>query len=66
VSAGGSGGAGPLEISISVEMDRQAAEAVQLEARRLLERAGLRVTAVTVRRGPEAGPDSGDPSAQRA
>jgi hypothetical protein len=39
-----------LEIHISVEMERQAAEAVQLEARRLLEREGLRIKAVTVTR----------------
>jgi len=39
-----------LEIRIAVEMDRQSAEAVQLEARRLLERQGLRVRAVAVTR----------------
>ena len=37
-----------LEIRISVKMDRQSAEAVQLEARRLLERQGLRIRAVAV------------------
>ena len=39
-----------LEIRISVKMDRQSAEAVQLEARRLLERQGLRIRAVAVTR----------------
>lgn len=53
-----------LEIRISVKMDRQSAEAVQLEARRLLERQGLRIRAVAVTRaaavddGPRASAES--------
>ena len=39
-----------LEIQISVEMDREAAESVQLEAARLLAQLGLTVRAVTVTR----------------
>jgi hypothetical protein len=45
-------------------MDRQSAEAVQLEARRLLERQGLRIRAVAVTRaaavddGPRASAES--------
>jgi hypothetical protein len=62
---GAGDGPGALEISISVEMDRQAAEAVQLEARRLLEQAGLRVVVVKVRREVDAGPDPDGPSAER-
>jgi len=41
---------GVLEIQISVEMEREAAEMVQLEAVRLLTQQGLRVKAVTVTR----------------
>jgi hypothetical protein len=41
---------GVLEIQISVEMEREAAEMVQLEAVRLLAQQGLRVKAVTVTR----------------
>jgi hypothetical protein len=39
-----------LEIRISVAMERQAAEVVQLEATRLLAQQGLRVGTVTVTR----------------
>jgi hypothetical protein len=39
-----------LEIQISVEMDREAAESVQLEAARLLTQLGLKVRAVKVTR----------------
>jgi len=39
-----------LEIQISVEMDREAAESVQLEAARLLAQLGLTVRAVAVTR----------------
>jgi len=49
-----------LEIHISVEMERQAAEAVQLEARRLLEREGLRIKAVTVTRAVTASTEGDD------
>ncbi len=41
---------GVLEIHISVAMERQAAEMVQLEATRLLAQHGLRVRTVTVAR----------------
>jgi hypothetical protein len=39
-----------LEIQISVEMDREAAESVQLEAARLLAQLGLTVRSVAVTR----------------
>jgi len=41
---------GVLEIHISVAMERQAAEVLQLEATRLLAQHGLRVRTVTVTR----------------
>jgi hypothetical protein len=41
-----------LEIQISVAMEREAAELVQLEATRLLAQQGLKVRAVTVTRAP--------------
>jgi hypothetical protein len=41
---------GVLEIHISVAMERQAAEVVQLEATRLLAQHGLQVRTVTVTR----------------
>lgn len=56
-----------LEICISVDMERQEAEAVQLEARRLLEQEGLRVTTITVTRAMMAateGDDLGSASAE--
>lgn len=46
-----------LEIQISVEMDREAAEMVQLEATRLLAQQGLKVRAVTVTRAPASATD---------
>jgi hypothetical protein len=49
-----------LEIQISVEMDRPAAEAVQLEATRLLAQHGLRVRSVSVRRAAAADADSAE------
>ena len=51
-----------LEIQISVEMEREAAEMVQLEAVRLLTQQGLRVKAVTVTRASasETGADSAE------
>ncbi len=47
-----------LEIHISVAMERQAAEVVQLEATRLLAQQGLRVRTVTVTRAAASGTDA--------
>ena len=49
-----------LEIQISAEMDRPAAEAVQLEATRLLAQHGFRIRSVTLRRAAAADDDSAE------
>lgn len=48
---------GVLEIHISVAMERQAAEVLQLEATRLLAQHGLRVRTVTVTRASASAAD---------